>query len=168
VHERRCSFCTRPVDDRDSYVAGAEALICAECVRAAVRLIGDDEDAGATAPTVDGPVPDEAAAGEVAHAFVTVFDPAVPDAERAVRLEDGDVLAPLLAWAHEPAPGAGGATVERIRFLDRDRALVRGTVHVGTGAPVPLSGWVRRHPSGWLVARATYTTLLQLSGIPPL
>jgi hypothetical protein len=164
--ERRCSFCARPVDDRDSYVAGAEALICADCVRAAARLVGDD----AHAPTVEGPIPDDAAVFAVTEAFTTVFDPDRSNVERAALLEDGEALAPLLAWVHEGdlrVRTAGGTRVERIRFLDADRALVRYAVALGP-AHLPRSGWARRHPDGWKVTRTTYTAVLHDAGIPPL
>jgi hypothetical protein len=166
--ERRCSFCTRAVDDRDSYVAGAEALICAECVRAAVRLIGDDD--GPALPALDGVAPDDEAVPGVAHAFATVFDPACDDDERAAHLEDGDLLAPLLAWAHErhPTAGAAGAAVERVRFLTDDLALATYTLDLGPGPAQSRSGWARRHPTGWQVTRDTFTTALHHAGIPPL
>jgi len=163
--QRRCSFCGVPVDGGDSYVSGAEALICAECVRAAVRLIGDDD----RLPQIDGPAPDDAAAREVTRAFETVFDPTRPDAERAALLEDGATLAPLLIWAFEghPPVASGGVRVDRIRFLDADRALVRYAVDLGP-THLALSGWARRHPTAWQVTRPTYTTLLHHTGIPPL
>jgi hypothetical protein len=160
---RRCSFCTRPVDDRDRYVAGAEALICALCVQAAARLIGDDT----PRPAVDGDAPDEAAVTEVARAFTTVFDPGCSDAERAALLEDGASLVPLLAWVHERYPEAGGTRVERIRFLDGDRALVHYAA--GWGPPHPSrSGWARRHATGWKVTRETCAAVLHDAGIPPI
>jgi hypothetical protein len=159
--ERRCSFCTRPVDDRDSYVSGAEALICAECVRAAVRLIGDDD----PGPDVEGPVPDHDAVAAVTHAFTTVFDPAAPGDERAALLEDGELLAPLLAWAVERYPSAAGARVDHIRFLGDDRALVRYSILLDAGH-LPQSGWAFRHGPAWQVTRATYATLLHQAGIP--
>ncbi|HEV7763273.1 MAG TPA: Clp protease N-terminal domain-containing protein [Acidimicrobiales bacterium] len=164
--ERRCSFCTRPVDDRDSYVAGAEALICAECVRAAVRLIGDEPEVAL--PALDGPAPDDEAVLGVAHAFVTVFDPTGDDDERAVHLEDGELLAPLLTWAHERYPAAGAAVVERVRFLTDDLALATYTLDLGPGPALSRSGWARRHPAGWQVTRDTFTAALHHAGIPPL
>jgi hypothetical protein len=171
--ERRCSFCTRPVDDRDSYVAGAEALICAECVRAAVRLIGDDDEEPdaepePARPALDGPAPDDEAVPGVARAFVTVFDPAYDDDERAAHLEDGELLAPLLAWAHERYPAAGGVGVERVRFLNDDLALATYTLDLGPGAALSRSGWARRHAIGWQVTRDTFTAALHHAGIPPL
>jgi hypothetical protein len=160
---RRCSFCTLPVDARDRYVAGAEALICAGCVQAAARLIGDDT----PGPAVDGHAPDEAAVTEVARAFTTVFDPSGSDAERAALLEDGAALVPLLAWVHERYPGDGGARVERIRFLDGNRALVHYAA--GWGPPHPSrSGWARRHATGWKVTRETCAAVLHDAGIPPI
>lgn len=172
VPERHCSFCTRTVDDRDSYVAGAEALICADCVRAAVRLIGDEDGDGPddeAGPEVEGPVPDDdpTAVTAVIRAFTTVFDRDAPEADRAALLEDGELLAPLLDWAVERYPGTRGAEVDRIRFLGTDRALVRYSILLGQ-ARLPQSGWAHRPgpTTPWRVTRTSYTTLLHQAGIP--
>jgi hypothetical protein len=94
-----------------------------------------------------------------------VFDVTRSDAERAAHLEDGDRLAPLLAWAHERYPSAGGARVDRVRFLDDDLALVHYAIELGA-THLPQSGWARRHPTGWKVTRDTYATLLRQAGLP--
>jgi hypothetical protein len=174
VDDRRCSFCGRGLDDGDRFVAGAEAVICEACVRACARLVGvpeavDDADQAPAAPepAVDGPVPPDVSVGDVARAFTTVFAVDRPAAERAAHLEDGDALAPLLAWATERIAEPGAVRVDRLRFLDGDRALVDYTIELGDQA-VARSGWARRHLSGWKVTRATYTTFLREAGLPPL
>jgi hypothetical protein len=156
---RMCSFCGHALGAEDRFVAGVEALICAGCAHAAARLVGGGS------PTMQG----GGAAYDVTSAFAVAFDAARPDHERAASIEDGDLLAPLLAWVHEPGPADAphGARVEDVRFLDDRHALVRYAVDLG-GAQLRQVGWARRDGAGWRVTRPTYAAVLARAGIPPL
>jgi hypothetical protein len=190
-------------------VAGGDAVICSGCVGASARLLGlspvgrvgdldrlswPDPPAPVPPepplPRVVGATPEGVAVADVARAFVVALDLRQPESERAAHVEDGTLLAPVLAWAREQRPLAPTATastvVDRVRFLNDELALVHfasdlaavvpdadadsGGPAAGAGPVEPESrpGWARRHPDGWKVTRETYTRLLRDAGLPPL
>ncbi|MEE1787639.1 hypothetical protein PUR71_32735 [Streptomyces sp. SP17BM10] len=139
-----------------SAAASASAAI-SSAVASASAAVSPGASASGTAPA------DPAAAkAEITANWEKFFDPATPIADKAVLLQNGDVLLPVLqGFSQDPRVGQVQAKVSDVTFTDATHATVTYALSLqGTVVEPNATGQAVLEGGTWKVGRATLCGLL--------
>ncbi|MFD8750368.1 hypothetical protein ACFV0O_05205 [Kitasatospora sp. NPDC059577] len=133
---------------------------------AAASPTGTATGTAAASPTGSAPADAAAAKTEITTNWEKFFDPATPIPDKAVLLQGGDQLLPVLqGFSQDPRVGQVQAKVTDVSFADSSHATVTYSLSLqGTVVEPSASGQAVLENGTWKVSRSTLCGLLTQAG----